>query len=449
MKKILIVSNNEFLNLLYVINFEVYLAVNTTLAASADEAFEILKKDKYDLILSLESIDRENSAEKIGKYLKAYVLKIPLIVIGAPADVVIGKNIFGITSKFNIQEILKTSANLLEITAKQMAALDVGKYYPISIGSLLGFQKAPCQMFNHKENKYKSFVRTDDPVGDLLTSLKEQGVEQIFVKSGDRLIVTNKISLTIIEKITLALKNLDKESTEVKVQVLSNGYEFAAANLFSSNEIKQQMQEIASAASKVMAGVAKDNSNVNSLLAILTSNKDGYIFTHSMIVSYVAYHLVKNSNWGGEGQVEKINFVLFFHDIFLGPIYLRHPELKLESDLLESDKLSDNEKVIVLNHAKLGAELVVGFKRCPMGVDILIKHHHGMKKGRGFSQNYAEDLSPLSKIIVIAEMFVEELIKSKENKKSFELKIIIPELMLRFQTPSYTKIVQSLVNIPL
>jgi HD-GYP domain-containing protein (c-di-GMP phosphodiesterase class II) len=286
-------------------------------------------------------------------------------------------------------------------------------------------------------------------LGDLLVELNKKGTQQVFVNSKDRLVITNKISLTIIEKITASLKNLENAPVEKKVQALSDGYEFAAANLFSSDEIKQQMQEIATASAKVMQDVAKDSSSVKSLLAVMMSNKDGYIFTHSMITSYVAYHMIKNVTWGGEGQVEKINFVLFFHDIFLAPIYLKHPELKIESTLLENANLDDKEKDIVLNHAKLAAELVVGYKRCPMGADILIKQHHGMKKGKGFVKFYMEDLSPLSKILLIAEMFVEELMKSHDEKIPFNAKLVIPKLISEFKSPSYTKMVQSLVNVPI
>jgi HD-GYP domain-containing protein (c-di-GMP phosphodiesterase class II)/CheY-like chemotaxis protein len=450
MKKILIVSDNEFLNLLYVMNLEVYLAVNTTLVVSLAAAIETLKsKEKFDLILTLEIVNKESATKALETHLKSFAQKIPMIIAGAEKDDLISENVFGVIGKFNIQGILKTSAKILGITAKQMAELDVGAYYPISIAPLLGFSKAPCQIFTQNGSSYKSLVRSDDPLGDLLVELNKKGTQQVFVNSKDRLVITNKISLTIIEKITASLKNLENAPVEKKVQALSDGYEFAAANLFSSDEIKQQMQEIATASAKVMQDVAKDSSSVKSLLAVMMSNKDGYIFTHSMITSYVAYHMIKNVTWGGEGQVEKINFVLFFHDIFLAPIYLKHPELKIESTLLENANLDDKEKDIVLNHAKLAAELVVGYKRCPMGADILIKQHHGMKKGKGFVKFYMEDLSPLSKILLIAEMFVEELMKSHDEKIPFNAKLVIPKLISEFKSPSYTKMVQSLVNVPI
>jgi response regulator RpfG family c-di-GMP phosphodiesterase len=451
MRKTLIVSDNEFLNVLYVMNLEVYLAAETVLVTSVSDAIEQLKaKNNFDLVVTLELINRGSARAALTTHLKSHALKIPIIVTGADKDDVIEDNVFGVTGRYNIQSILKMSAKILGVTAKQMAELNVGAYYPISLSALKGISIAPCSIYQKMEGTYKRLVRNEDPMGDILKDLVTKGEDHVYVGSTDRLTIINKISVALIEKITESLKALDEAApVEKKVQALSNGYEFAAANLFSSDEIKQQMQEIATASARVMGDVAKNTENLKGLLSVLLSNRDGYVFTHSMIASYVAYHMIKNVTWGGESQVEKINFVLFFHDIFLAPIYLKFPELKAEAALLESDKLSEKEKDVVLNHAKMAAEVVVGYKRCPMGADVLIKQHHGMKKGKGFVKFYMEDLSPLSKVILIAEMFVEEFMKAAETKTPFNTKVVIPKLISEFKTPSYTKIVQSLVNVPL
>lgn len=451
MRKTLVVSDNEFINLLYVLNLEVYLAAETVLVQSVAAAVEELKaKNKYELIVTLETINKESATEALSSHLKSYGLKIPMISTGAPKDEMLRDDVYGVTGKFNIQAILKTCAKVLNVTAKQMAELDVGSYYPVSFPPLKGLGVAPCPIYKKEGTQYKLLVRAEDSMVEPLKALEQEGVDHLYVSSTDRLKVINKISLTIIEKITESLKNLEGAPAEKKVSALASGYEFAAANLFSNDEIKQQMQEIATASAKVMADVSKDSPGLKSLTAILMANRDGYIFTHSMITAYVAYHMIKNVTWGGESQVEKINFVLFFHDIFLAPIYLKYPELTLEKDLLENDKLTEKEKDDVLNHAKLAAEMVVGYKRCPMGADVLIKQHHGMKKGKGFVKFYMEDLSPLSKVILIAEMFVEEFLKAQKDKSQpFNTKTIIPKMISEFKTPSYTKIVQSLVNVPL
>ena len=450
MSKTLVVCDNEFLSILYVMNLEVYLATSVELVTSAEAAIATHKAQKdFNLIISLDTVNKKDAFLEIENYRGSYGVKTPLIKVGADADKYIDAKTFAISSRYNIQSLLKKSAAILGVTAKQMAELQMGDYYPISMRPIEGLSKAPCNLYFEVGSQKKILARKDDPLEDGLKNVKSSGVEQLFVKSSDRLVIVNNASIKLIEKITETLKNSSGETTEKKVEVLNDGYEFAMANLFSSEEIKQEMAEIATASSKVMTEVVKDNNQLKALISTLMNNKSGYIFIHSMITSYVANHIIKNVTWGGDGQSDKINFVLFFHDIYLAPLYLKYPDLKFEKSLLDSPLLNDKEKDIVLHHARLAAELVVSYKRCPMGADIMIKHHHGMKKGSGFATKYPEDLSPLSKVLLVAEAFVEIFIEVTDKKEKPEMKLIIPKLIEEFQTPSYIKIVQTLVNLPL
>lgn len=450
MSKTLVVCDNEFLSILYILNLEVYLNTSVELVTSTEAAISIHKQKKnFDLIISLNTINKKNAIKDIEEYRSGYAVKTPLINVGAEADADIDVKTFSISSRYNIQSILKKSAVILGVTAKQMAEMQMSPFYAISMSPMEGLAKAPCNIYVERDGAHKLLTRATDPLEESLKSAKTAGADKIFVKSSDRLVVVNNVSLKLIEKITLALNNSEGAANEKKIEILNDGYEFAMANLFTSEEIKQEMVSIASASAKVMGDVVKDNAQLKGLLATMLSNRSGYIFTHSMITSYVANHIIKNVTWGGDGQTDKINFVLFFHDIYLAPIYMKHPQLKFEKSLLESPLLSEKEKDIVMNHAKLAAELVVTYKRCPMGADILIKHHHGMKKGSGFANKYPEDLSPLSKVLLIAEAFVEHFIAMTDAKQKPEMKLIIPKLVEEFVSASYIKIIQTLVNMPI
>lgn len=450
MSKTLVVCDNEFLSILYVMNLEVYLATVVDLVPNVEAAIALHKKDKnYDLIVTLDTINKRDAFTEINNYRGAYGVKTPLIKVGADSDMDIDPKTFAVASKYNIQSLIKKSASILKVTAKQMSELQLGDFYPIALTLIEGLVKAPCNIYYVLGDHKKMMAKMGEPIGENVKNLKGLNIDRIYVRSSDRLSLVNNISIILIEKITFALQNSAGDSTEKKVEVLNDGYEFAMANLFSSEEVKQEMAEIATASSKVMTEVVKDNNQLKALISTLMNNKSGYVFIHSMITSYVANHIIKNVTWGGDGQSDKINFVLFFHDIYLAPIYLKYPELKYEKALLDSPLLSDKEKEIVLNHARLAAELVVTYKRCPMGADILIKHHHGMKKGSGFAMKYPEDLSPLSKVLLVAEAFVEQFMAITDKKEKPEMKLIIPKLIEEFGTPSYIKIVQTLVNMPI
>ena len=449
MSKTLVICDNEFLSILYVMNLEVYLNTTVELVVTTEAGISIHKQKKnFDLIISLNLINKKNAVKEIEDYRSDYGVKTPFLIIGGD-EIDTNVKTVAVSSRYNIQGILKKSASVLGVTAKMMAEMQMNPYYAISITPMEGMLKAPCNLYLKKEEGFKLLARAEDVIGESLKNAKASGCDKIYVKSTDRLVVVNSASLILIEKITLALKNSEGASSEKKVEMLNDGFEFAMENLFTSEEINQEMVSIASASAKVMNDVVKDNAQLKGLISTMLNNKSGYIFTHSMISCYVANHIIKNVTWGGDGQTEKINFVLFFHDIYLAPIYMKYPQLKFEKKLLESSLLSEKEKDVVMNHAKLAAELVVTYKRCPMGADVLIKHHHGVKKGSGFASKYPEDLSPISKVLLVAEAFVEHFIEITDAKKKPDMKLIIPKLVEEFSSPSYIKIVQTLVNMPI
>ncbi len=450
MSNTLIISDNEFINILFSLNLEVYLAtavdVRTTLA---DGITALKSKKKYDLVIALDRMNNQEAFQLLLEIRGRYGLKSSFIKVGAEHDGEIDSKTFTVASKYNIRPLLKRSASILKVTAQEMASKPIGEFYSLTLAPLKTLSKVPCNIFLNNNNKYELLVSANDPFDAIYKKAMDDGTEHVFVKSSDRLIFVNYVSLKLIEKITTSLNNCSDETTEKKIQMLNDGYEFAAANLFSSEEIKKEMQEIATASAKVMQDVVKESSTLQMLLDTMLNNQSGYIFTHSMITSYAASYIVKNATWGGEGQNTKINFVLFFHDIYLAPLYLKYPQLHVERRLLEAKELTEKEKETVLNHAKMAAELVVTYKRCPMGVDILIKQHHGTKKGIGFAQRYPEDLSPIAKIIVVSEAFVEEFMLCKNDDRKVEMNVIIPKLIKEFDSLSYTKIIQTLVGLPL
>ena len=86
-----------------------------------------------------------------------------------------------------------------------------------------------------------------------------------------------------------------------------------------------------------------------------------------------------------------------------------------------------------------------------MGVDLLIKQHHGMTNGVGFTLDFKDDISPLSKIVLISEAFVEEFMKGKDQDPHFQIDIkkVISELNLKFKRNSYKKIILTLESLKL
>ncbi len=443
MSHTLIISDNEILNQLYITNLEVYLATKTTLTLSSEEAVNLLNKNTYDLVICMSMVNGQDLIGEIYDHIKKIKKALPLIAIGKPnrelSDIVI------VNSSYQLQNLIQSSAKILGVTAKQMASMEMPQYYSVGAKFLMKIPIVPCSVYlqtrNRESDEYIMIAKKGDNA-DSLKKFTDEGVNKLFVNSGDRLTIVNGVSLAICDLI----KNTEGHDVNVKSEALNTAFEFVAATFGQTPVAVAEIMRVANSCTKVMEEVVKDTPSLKSLLAMLNSNKGGCIYTHTMLAAYVSSHIIKNVTWGGVAHIEKINFVLFFHDIMLAPIYIRHPELKFEEDLLLSDALTDKEKEVVLNHARLAAEIMVTHKRSPIGSDLLIKQHHGMTSGVGFAMEFKDDISPLSKIVLVAESFVEEFLKEKEENPLYQLDVkkIQASLVEKFKKSTYKKIVETL-----
>jgi len=445
MGQILVISDNEILNQLYITNLEVYLGAKVVLVNSTASAFEQLKRSRADLLITINMINGQDSAGIVYEHLITNQIKTKLVIIGNPskelADVIVVPN------SYNLQNLIRSCAQVLGVTAKSMAEKEVPLYYPIENQFLVKIREVPCNVYMQmKDGSYTIIAKKGDLIGSTIKQFVSEGVTTLFVNSLDRLLVINVISTSIVD----FLEQTEGLETTEKSEALKTGFLFAASNFSDSPAVTAEIMTLANACTKVMEEIVTETPSLKKLLAILNAQRDGFLYTHSILAAYVSNHIIRRVSWGGDSHIEKINFVLFFHDIMLAPIYLKHPTLKYEEDLLFSDALTDKEKETVLNHARLAAEVIVTYKRAPIGADLLIKQHHGITNGIGFALDFKDDISPLSKIVLISEAVVEEFMKQRDVNPEYvlDMKKVIELLNDKFKKTTYKKIIETLENFP-
>lgn len=445
MGQILVVSDNEILNQLYVTNLEVYLGGSVILVDSLAHSFTQLKSNPFDLVVVMSMMNGMDTATEMYNHLQENKLKSKLVIIGNPlkelADTVV------VSNSYNLQNLIRSAALVLGITAKDMMEKVVPVYYSIDGRFLARLREVPCAVYIQLKNSQFTLVaKKGDLIGETIKQFAHEGITAFYVNSQNRLEIVNLVSTSIVD----FLKSTEGLDVESKSEAVRESFLFTSSNFSDSATVTAEIMDIANACTKVMEEIVNDSPSLKKLLAILNSKKDGFIYTHSILAAYVSNHIIRRVSWGGESHIEKINFVLFFHDIMLAPIYLNHPNLKYEEDLLFSDELTDKEKEIVLNHARLAAELIVTYKRAPIGADLLIKQHHGITNGIGFAMEFKDDISPLSKIVLIAEAFIDEFMKGRDEDPNYQLdtKKIIGILNEKFKRTTYKKIIETLESFP-
>ncbi|PIK13722.1 HD domain-containing phosphohydrolase [Halobacteriovorax sp. JY17] len=451
MSQALIISDNEVLNDLYTVNLEVYTGTNVTVKRNCDDAIELLDlHPNIDVVISLCMLEDVDSGAIIYQHLIENDMDIPLIVIGKKSDV--PSDVPQVQGCYDFKLLVRTVAKVLEITAKDMAVLNVPEYYPIPIKLFYNVQEVPCDVFfkikkSMVESEYlKIFFRGDAPSPGVKKYIDE-GVHFLYVDSLKRLEMINLASECILTE----LKRLGSAdiSDEKKIEVIEQGIEIVANRLFETREVNEEIIKISETCMEAIKSVVSNSPKLENILSLLTANRASYLYSHSIIATYVATHIVRTISWGGDSHIDKINFVFFFHDMFLAPIYTKYPELKYEEEALFNSKLSDEEKETILSHARLAADALMKYPRLPLGADQIILQHHGMTNGQGFAMNYKDDISPLAKVMIIAEAFTEEILKSLDDSDEGKLSKddIVAQLKSRYMKSTYIKIVETLSEI--
>ena len=81
-----------------------------------------------------------------------------------------------------------------------------------------------------------------------------------------------------------------------------------------------------------------------------------------------------------------------------------------------------------------------------MGADMIITQHHGMSSGHGFAANCKDDISPPSKIMLIAEeaslYLIEKRVAAKEKVK-VNKEDIVTHLREMFKNHTYQKVIDA------
>ena len=192
-----------------------------------------------------------------------------------------------------------------------------------------------------------------------------------------------------------------------------------------------------------MAKTAQKVPSLKELLSRLAKNKTGYQFKHSQILMYVATHLMNQLDWVNDEQRKKLQFIAFFHDITLEN---SEQAMIYSNESLRKADFTDEEKESVKRHAQVAASLASQYPNAPVGVEQIIKQHHGMANGLGFSEHYSQNISPMAIVFILSEDFVDSILTGGEN---FSVFAQIKKMREKYTTQRFKKIIDSLETLVL
>lgn len=439
----LLIFDQEVLSDLYAINLRVYTASNITVKNQFNDALKLIElSPNLDFIISLTALDDKNIGQQIVDYLAKKELSIPIIFLGknsyTPSEYPI------IEDFFDFKNLIREVAKILGITAQDMSKLPVSPYFSIPFNIFQKQDFAYCDAYKKiakgaNDFEYIKIFKKDE---SLILHQKEENIDKIYIESINRLKFVNHIT----QNMTNLLSTTDSDS-EGKIKSSSQAMNIFAQMMDSvSEEAYEQLTEISKNCINSVKSVVSSAPSLQDLTDLLMKNKQNYIYAHGVLSNYVCSHIIKKSTWGNREQLEKMNLIIFYHDIHLLPIYLKYNFNGPEEELLRIPDLTDDEIKIIEDHALLAANMIRNLRRIPHGVDLIICQHHGAKNGIGLDNGFPDDISTLSKVLMISEAFTKEFNKSLGGEK-FNLSNTLDYLKDHFKKNSYKNLIDALQDL--
>ena len=439
MSQVVLISTNEVVNSLYEINLRAYVDAQLVIEKDIEKA---LAHEKIDVLLCFQELSSSNN---IYAKIAEKKVSVPVIVLGDSGEERLS-GVSVIKNKYDIRSMLRAVAKILNVSAKDMASKEVPKFFPVPLKLLkdMKFTESNIYFRHPDQDEYFLIIEKNNELGDKLKKYIKEGIKYLYVDSRERLRFVNKASALVVAEL-----ERDDLTHADHIQITSQGMELMAEELFQNQEVSEEMAQISRACIESIQQVISEVPKLKGILKLLLEAKTGYVYQHSVLATYIASSMIKHMSWGSQEQQSKVAFALFFHDIYLIPLYEKYPQIMNEEDFLYLPSISEQEKRIVVEHASLASHILKNYSRCPIGADMIISQHHGMINGQGFAVNFKDDISPLSKVIIIAEEVALNIFKRVHEKQKDLLNydVLVPMLREKYKNHTYQKIINAFEKV--
>lgn len=427
---------------------------NLTLASfdSPDEILTELRKDSSSnvkLFLSKSSMVIDGDSSLVSKVLYNYSYdlekKIPLIVMG---DIDLpGEFVHSLPEKFLIEELGRLVKKVMNFSNEELAFYKLPEYVPVLISNFYLMSTSCSDIYIRIKKKtgdqfVKRFLSGDAIGKEELHKYEAKSVVELFIKKEDHLTTMNFLLKQSMEK----LKEL-QTSGENAMVIASDSYDITH-NLILSMGINEQSVKMSNASlASLKNNIKSSTDDLETYLENLLSNQGSLAFKRSYLIILFAHYVIPMMKLGEEGSqqniLDQISFTSYFHDYYL--LNEAHQAIMSKTEL-DSAGLSKQDQEHIMNHANNATTLIQSYPHAPIGVDIIIRQHHGTMNGVGFVEKYNPNISPTSILFVVLEAIANEVIKTNTSSNSYAdiLKQAIVKYETIFTIPSFRKILETL-----
>lgn len=313
-----------------------------------------------------------------------------------------------LTKPFKNIELLEAIERIVgrkpDVETKPDAASDRPEYCKVSIDDFVARTKIDFDVYVRlSENKHIKISNQGEGIStERVNHYKSKGLRYLYIRTEDfRKIVDFNLNLGSIIKnradISDAQKiNFMKYTSEV---ILEKAF-VEGVDKFSFNDAKVFLN--------MTSEVISEAEEHFDLLNLLNSHSD-YIYAHSFGVAMYAVMIARNMGIQSNQTLFKLSMAALFHDI---------GKKEIDRTILEKQRalLTTQERTLIESHVSRGKEILMTMQNISEEIVQIVFEHHEDCAGQGYPLGKAKkDLHPLSKILQVANLFVELAMKGPNH----------------------------------
>lgn len=435
----------------FAMNIKAYLNLETHCVNNVVEAIEEISKDvnSFNLVITYTEIGKEPSLKVLIEFFKDRKLKISILTLGEDKYVMMSNSaqefsLYSVEEPDDLREVLKTTAEIFNITPRDMLKVPTSQFYPIPIEHFSTLISTPTDVFikigKGDTCQYIKRIHAGEGLDEsTLERYISSGVMSLYVESSNRLNFVNALTSQLLRHLD---EEISSDNDAINEDTITQTIQETVSKNIEVLGITPDIQKICNKSIHKMMKEGEKFPRINGLIERLLSNKATFGFKHTQITTYMAMAILKKIDWGKEEQEKTISFVSFFHDISLknDAVTMIRNETELNNAIL-----SKKDKELVMRHAQKSAEFIHQYPHLPMGADTIIRQHHGVLNGHGFSDTYSGNLSPLTLVFIVAEECAHLVLKSKFEELN-RMKILY-DMEQKFKTSRFKKMLDALDKV--
>jgi len=416
---IIIIETDQTLFNMLQINISSQLPMKIMPKDNASEAIalmEILPDIK--IVICRAKTGKEDTAAKIIKEIKSEKYDCKVIVLeqtGEPTE----KFVTYLASTSPVDIVTKTVITLINNDGSEKAPPMVQRsYFTIPFSLLKLLEKFPCDFYlKIKKGDLNDYLKVFNAGEDVdfgkIDNYLGKGAKKAYVKKDDGKKAVEEINLRFKKILS---HSLDDCPYQAKVEsVILENLEFLGLN--------KAVLQIANSSISKLNNELKSSKNLGSVINNIYKTPGSLRYRKSFMTAVFCQIIASKETSVDSRMMHSLQIACFFNDFSLQNeilIAIRSLE-EFNMSLLSKEDGKDVE-----THALRTAEALSKIKEIPEETLKIIKQHHGVASGQGFSQSLTTQIGVLSQIFITAEEVALRIINSPTP--SIKLNAIFSEI---------------------